>query len=362
MKIRQAAATIVILASAVLYGFSAIETTNGGFFSIEIDAGRPHTVEWPCEVAIVGDEGEKGLRIGVNVGRGWRGEAGGQATYKFYVPRAGTYHVWAYGLWFDECANAVFAQIDDSEKAIVGNDPIYGQWHWVRGFGAELSQGSHTLILSNHSDHVSIQKILFTNAESMRPGEYEVVFSNLFYDGFDGCDHGNFTAWRQVSGEWTIDNLKADAHNPENAILGRSEDEALILYGNEAWEGYSVNLSVRVMEAGADAAVGICFGVRDAQHYYQVRWQDDEIECVRRDGNEVSNFEEFEVAKWGEGWHRLEITAHGGVIKVILDNGEPFEVSADGPVLGGIGLWLEGNIEAQFDDIHVRRIESEGDE
>ncbi len=361
MKIRQAAAAIVILGSAVFYGFSAIETTDGGFFSIEIDAGRTHTVEWPCEAAIVGDEGEKGLRIGANVGRGWRGEAGGQATYKFYVPRAGTYHIWAYALWYDECANAVFAQIDDSAKAIVGNDPIYGQWHWMRGFGAELSQGSHTLVLSNHSDHISVQKILLTNSESMRPGEYEVVFSNLFYDGFDGCDHGNFTAWRQVSGEWTIDNLKADEYNPENAILGRCEDEALILYENAAWEGYSVNLSLRVMEAGTDAGVGVCFGVRDEEHYYRVKWRDGRMELARRDGDEISILGEGEAAEWGQGWHRLEIAAREGIVSVTLDNGEPFEVSVDGAITGGIGLWLGGQAEAQFDEIHIRQIESDNE-
>jgi len=362
MSIRQAAGAIVILASAVLYGFSAIETTDGGFFSIEIDAGRPHTIEWPCEAAIVGDEGEKGLRIGANVGRGWRGEAGGQATYKFYVPRAGTYNIWAYGLWFDECASAVFAQIDDSKKAIVGNDPIYGQWHWVRGFGAELAQGSHTLILSNHSDHISIQKILLTNSESMRPGEYEVVFSNLFYDGFDGCDHGNFTAWQQVSGEWTIDNLKADEYNPENAILGRSEDEALILYENETWEGYSVNVSVRVMEAGTDAAVGVCFGARDEEHYYRVRWQDSEVKLIRRTGGEAASLGTFKTTECDDGWHNVEVTAQKGTVKVTLDGGEPFEVSVNGAIMGGIGLWLGGDIEAQFDDIHVRQIESDAGE
>jgi hypothetical protein len=188
------------------------------------------------------------------------------------------------------------------------------------------------------------------------------VFSNLFYDGFDGCDHGNFTAWRQVSGEWTIDNLKADEYNPENAILGRSEDEALILYENAAWEKYSVNLRLRVMESGADAAGGVCFGVRDEERYYQAKWHDAEMELIRRDGDEMVSLGESEGIKWGEGWHSLEVTAQEGIIRVILDNGEPFEVSVDGAIAGGIGLCLGGDIEAQFDDIHVRQIESGSDE
>ena len=97
------------------------------------------------------------MRIGPNIGRGWCNEAAGSAEYKFYLPADGLYTIWTYALWHDECSNAVFAQIDDQKKAILGNDPVYNQWHWVRGFSIDLKKGSHTLHLSNHSDNIAVQ-------------------------------------------------------------------------------------------------------------------------------------------------------------------------------------------------------------
>jgi hypothetical protein len=361
MKLHRALLTVLISVSAVLYGFSAFETTDGDFFSINVDASRPLTIEWPCEVAIVGDGGEKGLRIGANIGRGWRGEAGGQAVYKFYVPRDGAYHIWAYALWFDQCANAVFAQIDDSQKAILGNDPVYGQWHWVRGFQTELRQGSHTLVLSNHSDHVSIRKVLLTNASTIAPGRYDLVFSNLFYDGFDGCDHGNFSSWKQVTGQWTILNLKPDEYNPENALLGRSQSRASIMYENETWKDYSLNVSLRfVHTADPNATVGIRFGVQDIDRFYQLSWRADEMKLMRKNGGETITLGTFGVPHSDGIWHDVEITAEANKVMVTVNDLKPFVISIEDTISGGIGFCLEGDLEAHFDNIHVRQREGPG--
>ena len=96
-----------------LFLLSAIRFDNGSTENISIGLGTPLSITWPFEIAIVGDEGEKGLRIAPKIGRGWLGEAGGEATYSFYAPNDGTYYIWAYALWHDECSNAIFAQIGD---------------------------------------------------------------------------------------------------------------------------------------------------------------------------------------------------------------------------------------------------------
>ncbi len=175
---------------------------------IWIDAGKPSTVEAPFEIAKAGENGELVLRIAPNVGRGWRGEAGGEATYRFEAPASGEYCIWALCLWGDECTNAVYVEIgrvsDDRDapgaapttqhwekgpdwrdtcaevghvqgqqlsKAVIGNDPVYNQWHWVRGWSIRLDQGPHVLRLSNHSDGMAVARLLLTNSPATHPDD-----------------------------------------------------------------------------------------------------------------------------------------------------------------------------------------------
>jgi len=172
---------IILLTFCVtIYAYSSVRVEQKRSLGIAVDLSKPLSIVWPFETAVVGELGEKGLRIGPEIGRGWRGEAGGKATYKFYVPQKAEYHIWGYCLWFDECANAVFIKIDDLDKAILGNDPVYRKWHWVRGFSVKLEKGTHTLVLSNHSDHIAIQKLLMNTSGNNGPEKSEVVFRTYF--------------------------------------------------------------------------------------------------------------------------------------------------------------------------------------
>lgn len=186
--------------------FAGLNLVPGTIYNIWIDAGKPFDVKAPFEIAEINDIGRSVLRIGPDVGRGWCGEAGGEALYSFEVPDNGIYYVWALCLWHDSCTNAVYAEIgqtkdtitgDDAEfnrqywdrefnwldvctgyfykredrmkKAIIGNDPIFNQWHWVSGLSIYLEHGTHILRLSNHSDNISMQKLFLTNSPMAGP-------------------------------------------------------------------------------------------------------------------------------------------------------------------------------------------------
>lgn len=360
MRIKKFIILPFIFACVIIYSYSAIHTNNGQAFSISIDLGMPLSIVWPFEVAVVGDNGEKGSRIGPKIGRGWCGEAGGEASYKFYVPEDGKYHIWAYCLWFDECANAVFAQIDDLDKAVVGNDPIYNKWHWVRGFDVNLKKGTHTLVLSNHSDHISLQKILFTNSTSIVPEQCSLVFSDIFYDGFDGCDQGNFTSWEVVRGEWVVQNPTDQMCFIENALIGKSEGSSFIIYKSDVWSDYSLNMAVKsIPSEDAEAAIGICFGVKE-NCYHQLILRPIEgtdkakVEICRKTYRETQVLANFEVPWQIDIWHQVEINLTENNISVKVDNTKPIEMPVSYKITGGIGLCLEGRITACFDDIHVR--------
>jgi hypothetical protein len=157
------------------------------------------------------------------------------------------------------------------EKTIIGNDPVFNQWHWVRGFPIVLGQGTHTLILSNHSDNVELQKICLVNTNSAGPEASKVTFSDLFYDGFDGCDQGNYLSWKVIKGNWRVMDPLAQSCKFENALKGVSEDEAMIVYSDDTWDNYSLDVELEIeFFQGTGPEVGICFGLKDVEHFYSL--------------------------------------------------------------------------------------------
>ncbi len=355
--------TLCVSACVLVYGYSAIDTTGGRAFSVSVDLSAPEAVVWPFEVAVVGDMGEPGLRLGPNVGAGWKGKAGGRASYRFYIPEEGRYHLWAYARWFDKCTNAVFASVDDGERAIVGNDPIFKQWHWVRGFAVPLRKGAHVLELSNHSDNISLQRTVFVNSATVVPDDCRTVFSDVFYDGFDGCHIGNFASWTIVSGEWEVKRPAAQHAYLENALVGRSKDSAMILYRGDHWSDYSFHVAVkRAPSQDAGQVVGFLFGVQDEEHLHRLRWKpiagSDDVEMIltREAGGETELLATSTVACPPDVWHEVQVTLERRVVKVSLDGAEAMATPADRDITGGIGLCVEGQAIAYFDDVHVRTV------
>lgn len=368
MLIKKSIPTLFILMCIIAYVYSAVNIHTAQTFSVNVDLSKPLAIVWPMEISIVGDMGENGLRIGPKIGRGWRSEAGGKATYRFYVPEDGRYYIWAYCLWFDKCTNAVFAKIDNLDKAIIGNDNIYKKWHWVRGFSIKLKKGAHDLELSNHSDHISLQKLLLINSATTLPDDCGLIFSDVFYDGFDGCHIGNFTSWQPVSGEWSVHMPPKQASFFENALVGKSQDRSFIMYRGDEWSDYSLNVAVKSFPSGdVKAAVGVCFGVEDANHYHCLKWhpidgaEKFEIEVSKRTHHETQALAVFEMPLQIDKWNKIEIALNEENISVKANDLEPIKIQSTYSIKGGIGFLLEGEMTAYFDDVHVRTvIDNEG--
>jgi hypothetical protein len=361
--IRRTSAVVFPSLCVLVYGYSALDLTGQKAFSVRVDLSRPEAIVWPCEIAIVGDMGEQGLRIGPNMGAGWKGQAGGTAAYRFYVPAEGKYYLWAYARWFDKCTNAVFARIDDHERAIVGNDPIFQNWHWVRAFSLWLAKGPHALELSNHSDNIAVQSVLFINSSTVGPEDGSEVFSDVFYDGFDGCHIGNFTSWDKVRGRWAVERPEAAQAFVENALVGRSPDSALILYRGDDWSCYSFHAAVKPLP-GADpgATVGLLFGLSSPEDFCEFRWpvatgeDKTRMECRRcRDGR-TELLAACDAVCLPDRWHEVEIVLEAGAIRVRLDGADVLRRAVDEDITGGIGFLLEGRSIVYFDDVHVRTV------
>jgi hypothetical protein len=342
-----------------VYSFFAVKKQAGPEFAVSIDLSKPLAIQWPCEILIVGDGGEKGLRIAPKVGRGWCNEAGGQAVYKFYVPQEGKYHIWAYALWFDVCTNAIFAQIDDLDKVIIGNDPIYKKWHWVRGFDVNLKKGTHSLVLSNHSDHIALQKIVFLNSAA-EPQQTGLVFSDIFYDDFDGCDQGNFADWTIINGKWHVRNTDSATSLLENSLIGDCQDKAFIIYEQDSWPNYCLDISFKLLPLQSeDHSVGICFGVSDPNNFWQLQLTPNQydktakISVIKKKLSipiVVYEWEHpFEINKW----QKIHIALEDELIEVKLAENDAVRIEANQKIAGGIGFLLQGQVTAYFDDVHV---------
>ncbi len=354
---------LFMLSCAGLYVYSAVDISGIETHNIHIDMARPVSIVSPFEISIVGEMGEKGLRIGPKIGRGWRGEAGGAASYRFYVPEDGEYILWVYCLWYDECANAIFCRIDDLDRAIVGNDPIYNQWHWVRGFEVYLEKGTHSLVLSNHSDHISVQTILFTGSETVTPVDCGRVFTDIFYDGFDGCDMGNFADWQVLSGSWRVEDPEAGACQIKNVVIGESESTSRMFYFNDKWSDYCFNVSVRTEHwPNSGSSVGVCVGVIDENSYYEVRFcsqnETDKVlmEIIRHWPGGEDVMSSCDIVWTDNVWHHLQVTCGVEAIIVSVDKNYNLQANVSEKLRGGIGLSLRGRMSGHFDDIHVRKI------
>lgn len=350
MKILYKLFLIILLMVSVMF---SVEIRSGEVNNIEVDLSRPLYVEWPCEINFVGAGGERGLRIPAKVGRGWRDEAGGLARYKFYIPKDGKYVLWGYCKWFDVCANAVFYKVDGMDKAILGNDPLYKQWHWVRGVEMELAKGTHSIELSNHSDHIAIQKLMFINSMSKTPTDSGNVFRDIFYEGFDGCDRGNFDQWKQFSGKWEIVDPLGEGCLVNTSL--KVSDSGMIIYDKQKFWNCVINLEIKTN----NNSVVVCFGVFNEKEYYGIKFnRNSKAEIIRCENGNISVIKEFEQQWRTEEFNDVMVILSGEKCDVRINDEQEITFDVENHP-GGIGFVVGVNSEVYFDNIHISNIEKE---
>jgi hypothetical protein len=357
-KLFSIAAIVVLAAVSLLAG---LRSSPGERCSIWIDAARPISIEPPMEIVEIGEHGELGLHLPTEAPSGWKGEAGGEATYRFYAPQDGSYVIWAWCLWHDECTNAVYAQVDELPKAILGNDPVYSTWHWVKGFDVPLKKGFHRLTFSNHSANIAIRTVFLTNDCLLVPPDTNPSLASvLFTDDFNGCDQGNFPMWRTVSGTWRTSHPADRKNTADNVLLGTSEGEALIVFDSGSWREICLTVSVFCdSPTDGDAFIGLRFAVADENHYQEIRLSplpDGQMAVAEHIRCEAGV---AQVLAWGRipwrqaSWHELHLDLSGSRPSLLLDGGASFTGGDGGAIGGGIGFSLHGCLTASFDNVLV---------
>ena len=81
------------------------------------------------------------------------------------------------------------------------------------------------------------------------------------------------------------------------------------------------------------------------------------MELLRRQAGTMAVLAAREVP-WRLGlWHQVAITVQPGQAAVTIDGGPEHRIPCSDIDAGGIGLWLTGQAEAEFDEVRVRTIE-----
>lgn len=353
-----------VIAAAMAYACSAIVPSKAQH-RVLIRADCPREIAPAFQVCVLNEDGSSGLRIPRNTGHGWNGKGGGFAGYRFYVPSEGSYTLWAYCLWGDPCTNAVYVQMDDSSKIIFGNDPIYLQWHWVRGTEFRLSRGTHDLKLANHSDGISIQRLMLLSDPIEHPSGGRDAYYGIFYEGFDGCDGGNFGTWDLSRSRWQLIQPEGKITFAERwlqgtADTGKDNTPVIASVGEATWGSYILNASVQARKPGE---AGICFNWQGPKDYYAVQWsfsgnsdvRDAQVKLVHMKAGQLIILGTAPMSLAMNKWHELELSAYNGQLVVRADNHEVGKIAFSETMKGRIGVLVSNGCVAWFDDIHVRR-------
>ncbi len=97
----------------------------------------------------------------------------GNCVYKFKVPAAGTYQLWALVNYFDGCGNSFFTIMDTMPSTYI-TDGTYGRWHWVKGAKYTLTAGQHTIRFQYREDGAKLDQFMLINNTRYVPTRAEV--------------------------------------------------------------------------------------------------------------------------------------------------------------------------------------------
>ncbi|MGA7698205.1 MAG: hypothetical protein WCB27_01240 [Thermoguttaceae bacterium] len=87
-----------------------------------------------------------------------RGEKGGKVldngyvTYKVNISKDGEYRLNARVFWKNGDCDSFFYAWDDGKPKLLGNDDVFGRWHWIQTEAKRLKAGEHTLVIRNREE------------------------------------------------------------------------------------------------------------------------------------------------------------------------------------------------------------------
>ncbi|HYG73747.1 MAG TPA: hypothetical protein VEK08_01840 [Planctomycetota bacterium] len=294
-------------------------------------------------------------------------ERKGRAVLNLTIPKDGTWQAWARVRWKDSCGNSISLKVADGDERMVGEDNLFGCWHWVEAGKHKLSAGKTTVTVIEREDNTALDQLLFTTEPAYQPvgaispaGEARGV--RRFADDFSRSPGHGMEAWDLVSGDWKI-NFSFDPNRIPNQYAlvcdpPPAGKPATALIKGHTWYGARASFTFfpekpgqygMLLDRRAEDALKIVFDVAEGKS------------SIALSGPGVSQTVEAKAAVRLKQWHKVVVERWAWVTHVFVDDVLIAKNYSATPRAGQIGFFVDSGT-AVFDDVEVEEIAWQADD
>ena len=179
--------------------------------------------------------------------------ATGRARLPFALEATAVYHAWARVRWTDSCGNSLGFQIDSADENVIGQDAVFGTWHWVSAGAFQIATGKHTMTFREREDGEALDQGLLSTDPTFVPSApvrstATGVDIRRFADSFNRSPGHGLKHWNAHSGDWQVAFTMDPNRMPNQYSLvgqpGTSRSPASLSLGGPPWSGCRVEWSV----------------------------------------------------------------------------------------------------------------------
>jgi len=329
--------------------------------ALRIDAEQATGVEAPFRLEADSASGARkilALPQGTLTGarRGW-------AMFRLRPRESGAYHAWLRARWTDACGNSVRLRVGAHRERVIGQDAVYGIWHWVPAGTWSLAKDEQTAILTGNEDGVAVDQLLFTRDAAFVPrgrlGRSQASPGvRRFGDDFSRSPGHGLDGW-ETNGDWRI----AFTFDPNRipyqySLTGRAAGRpALARLQGPPWRGLRLAFSLSPLEEGdCGAALDLPDDPATDSEGLRIGFRvNDGTASLHLTGAGPADARPLADAFRLRQWHRVVVERWAWMLRVRLDGRTVIERADAPPAGGGVGLFV-ANGAAAFDDVTVEEI------
>lgn len=190
-----------------------------------------------------------------------------------------------------------------------------------------------------------------------------ILFSDDFMRGAEDVQH-----WERISGTWIpvgADSSKFDPRLSANpfSLQGISTSTAIALTGYWFWDNYVLRAAVR--PRSDDGSIGLIVYAKDGTNYLLFRWTN-AVEGGKQQLIAVEDGRQKVLVEHDGGfvpmqWYQVEVYAGDDRITACIDGRQVLSARCNSFGMGKVGLYADGRMIAQFDDVCVESFEEFAD-
>jgi hypothetical protein len=182
-----------------------------------------------------------------------------------------------------------------------------------------------------------------------------ILFADDFLRGSEDVQH-----WEKVYGTWVPVGADSSKFNPRLSanpfsMQAISTSNALALAGYWFWDDYSFKAAVR--PRSDSGSVGLVVYARDGTNYLLFRWgsalENGKQQIIAVEDGRTNVLAEKDGGFVPMQWYQIEVRVCDDRITALIDGVQTLSARCDFFGMGKVGLYADGKMIAQFDDVCV---------